>query len=878
MRSARHSDVAALRGLILTSLSACIVLWTLIGLEEKADAQTAVPISRNTTYQWIDGFGAAQPGGQHYCETNPATLCTCPNHPTPPNGDGNPELGTCSNTTQCGGALGSGGVAGACIIGTQDFASSLYFMSDPYRGQVLDQLFSTLGGIGLSILRMKVNPAIAWSSGTMSPQNDIAQGWIMSQTAARGPVKLMASVWSPPGWLKSNGATLGGFCSGNGSACRLDFDYQAGVYGARCPTDQVCLSANIPNYLMQSFATYLADFATQYALYYGINIYALSFTNEPDNHAVHWDTCGWTGNSIRDFLATPLTNTFNSRGVSTRVIAPESSHWSFVDRDPPVATEVSPALALDTGPYLTPTYASTAARNRVDIAAAHLYPAPDTSQGLGDPVSQSAMQFSSMLNPTTHVWQTEDPGYGCNSTNTCNNTPGTCLCGVGETPMGKLMKEMLIIHNGLTSAWISGWLWFQAYNGGQSAGLIGNNSTGNTLVNPVLFRTKMYWALGNFSRFIRPGFVRIGANSQPLTGVYVSAYKDPNMDSAGPLVIVVINSTSSSKSLQFQNVAAYATPYVTSSTLNLAAQSDVYLGSAVSVPALSVVTYVANPPKKSSDLLFQDSTGKTMIWLGAIAATANYPHTTYPSPWTWSTDWTIKGVGDFDNDGQADILWRDSTGALAIWHNGQASNVTYPGTIPNDWAYSGLVDFNNNGKVDILWRYVDGTTAYWQDGNSAAVGWPGALPNSWQIQGVGDFDGNGLGDILWRQTDGTTAIWHDGSASWTTWPGAVDNGWQIQGVGEFDGNGKSDIVWRHVSGSTAIWHDGTASGTYPGALATDWQLQGVGDYDGNGKSDLLWRNTNGTLAIWQDANAGWTTYPGNPGGTWAVRNSGRFDK
>ena len=30
-------------------------------------------------------------------------------------------------------------------------------------------------------------------------------------------------------------------------------------------------------------------------------------------------------------------------------------------------------------------------------------------------------------------------------------------------------------------------------------------------------------------------------------------------------------------------------------------------------------------------------------------------------------DWHIMGVGDYNNDGKSDILWQNSSGAVAVW-------------------------------------------------------------------------------------------------------------------------------------------------------------------------------------------------------------------
>jgi len=58
--------------------------------------------------------------------------------------------------------------------------------------------------------------------------------------------------------------------------------------------------------------------------------------------------------------------------------------------------------------------------------------------------------------------------------------------------------------------------------------------------------TKRGYIMAQFSKFIRPGFIRIEATSEPVSGVYVSAYKKEN-----ERVIVVVNDNSYTQNVDF---------------------------------------------------------------------------------------------------------------------------------------------------------------------------------------------------------------------------------------------------------------------------------------------------------------------------------------
>jgi hypothetical protein len=53
-----------------------------------------------------------------------------------------------------------------------------------------------------------------------------------------------------------------------------------------------------------------------------------------------------------------------------------------------------------------------------------------------------------------------------------------------------------------------------------------------------------------------------------------------------------------------------------------------------------------------------------------------------------ASGWTIQGIGDFNNDGHADILWRHTSGMIHIWFMtaGVITSAATPASVLPDWT------------------------------------------------------------------------------------------------------------------------------------------------------------------------------------------------
>lgn len=201
--------------------------------------------------------------------------------------------------------------------------------------------------------------------------------------------------------------------------------------------------------------------------------------------------------------------------------------------------------------YSDPTLNDAAAANNIAVVGGHIY-------GNGLFTHQNA------INKGKKVWMTE---------HYIDNT---------QTSMANCMtiaKEVSDCMN----AQMNAYFWWWVTDSDTSVNLVNNNGT--------IFKNG--YTFGQFAKWIRPGSVRVAADYNPTSGVYVTAYKSNNN-----LIIVALNTSNSAVNQQFtinNGSVGSVVPHRTSSSQNMAQLGTVTLSGnsfTTSLPAQSVTTFV----------------------------------------------------------------------------------------------------------------------------------------------------------------------------------------------------------------------------------------------------------------------------------------------
>ena len=127
-------------------------------------------------------------------------------------------------------------------------------------------------------------------------QVQLGQMWLVDILQRKyKDVKFMFSTWSPPGTMKSNGKPSGGSLK-SGSE--------------------------------DEYADYLIDFTKTYQEKFGIDIYAISPSNEPNSSGTGWNGCSWSYTNLANFCQKNLRPALDKAGYQDmKIIFGEHSWW-----------------------------------------------------------------------------------------------------------------------------------------------------------------------------------------------------------------------------------------------------------------------------------------------------------------------------------------------------------------------------------------------------------------------------------------------------------------------------------------------------------------------------------------------------------------------
>ncbi|ADD43027.1 glycoside hydrolase family 30 protein [Stackebrandtia nassauensis] len=368
---------------------------------------------------------------------------------------------------------------------TDSSASLLYSLSESQRDDVMASLFDRTDGIGMSFLRQPIGSS-DFVDGPHYTYNDLPDGEtdfdmsrfsiahdevrilpLLRQARALNPsLKVMATPWGQPAWMKENNSTIGG---------RLKDD---------------------PD-IFAAYALYLLRFVEAYEDA-GVPIYALTVQNEPQ----HGDPDGYPGTDMpvehQAAIIEKLGPMLDDAGYGHVKILSFDHNWALHPDDP----GGNPRYPYDVLKSQAVTW--------IDGTAYHCY--------AGSPDAQTALHDSF---PDKDIWFTECSGWHGNDDSPAKYFSDTLRWHAQNVTIGTTRNWARAAIN---------WNLALNSQGGPANGGCGNSTTGKCtgvvhIDGTTVTRNAEYYNLGHMTKYVRPGAVRIGSDN--AGDIHNVAFKNP---------------------------------------------------------------------------------------------------------------------------------------------------------------------------------------------------------------------------------------------------------------------------------------------------------------------------------------------------------------
>jgi O-glycosyl hydrolase len=424
---------------------------------------------------------------------------------------------------------------------SEAFGQAQQIMNAPAATQqeALNLLFSPSSGAGLTILRNQIGAdpgATIEPTAPASPTAPPSYVSLQSVNSDQGQLWLAQTIRQEYGVrdVFADAWTAPAYMKTNDSTS--GGGTLCGVPGATCASGD----------WQQAYANFLVQYARDYARA-GVPLSYIGFENEA-NLAPGYDGMVMSPAQTADFA--PVIGAALARsGLRTKLECCATEGWDYAQQY---------AAAIEADP---------AAEQYVSVFTSHGYTEWPTFPVAGW---------------TKPVWETEwstfesfDPAWDD-----------------GTDASGLFWAQHII--TGLTSANLNAFLYWW---GSSEPTFNGDNESLIQINGTTVIPSGRLWAFANFSRFVRPGAVRIGATTAD-TGLQLTAFR--NRDGSVAIVVLNTDTTPDTVSFGLQNLGlqggpAIVRPYLTDSTSDTAAQAPMFTRSGdftTTLPARSLVTFV----------------------------------------------------------------------------------------------------------------------------------------------------------------------------------------------------------------------------------------------------------------------------------------------
>ncbi|MEQ1850124.1 MAG: FG-GAP-like repeat-containing protein [Chthoniobacteraceae bacterium] len=222
---------------------------------------------------------------------------------------------------------------------------------------------------------------------------------------------------------------------------------------------------------------------------------------------------------------------------------------------------------------------------------------------------------------------------------------------------------------------------------------------------------------------------------------------------------------------------------------------------------------------------------------------------------------------DVNGDGNADLLFQNTSGQVLAWFMDGTGGVTRGSWIfstgMGDWRVVGLADVNADGVADLALQNRAGQVLVrLLDGSGGGIGWQWIFSSGmgdWKVVAMADINRDGFSDVVLQNTTGHILgrlLNAQGTGIGWQWIYASGLGdWKVVGMTDINGDSFPDVLLQNTTGhilGRLLNAQGTGIGwqwIYASGLG-DWKVAALSDLNRDGIADLVFQNTIGQISGW----------------------------